>query len=95
MSRHMTERTTVRLPRELLLRAKQKAASQGRTLTALIEDGLRLVVAEQSGAAIVQRRMPPISNATGGLMPGVDLSDYAALQDEEDLAQVARLRQFQ
>ena len=42
----MSERTTVRLPADLLIRAKRKAAAEGRTLTALIEDGLRLVVAE-------------------------------------------------
>ena len=40
----MTERTTVRLPEDLVRRAKRKAASEGRSLTALIEDGLRRVV---------------------------------------------------
>src|SRR6202022_2445698 len=33
MSRHMAERTTVRLPEDLLNRAKRKAAAEGRTLT--------------------------------------------------------------
>ncbi len=37
----MAERMTVRLPAELLRRAKRKAAAEGRSLTALIEDGLR------------------------------------------------------
>jgi toxin-antitoxin system PIN domain toxin len=46
MTRQTTERTTVRLPPELLRRAKRKAAAEGRTLTSLIEDGLWLVVAE-------------------------------------------------
>ena len=40
----MAERTTVRLPEDLVRRAKHKAASEGRSLTALIEDGLRRVV---------------------------------------------------
>jgi len=31
-------RTTVRLPDDLLLRAKRKAAEEGRTLTSLIEE---------------------------------------------------------
>ena len=44
----MIQRTTVRLPSELLRRAKRKAAVEGRTLTALIEDGLRLVVSDES-----------------------------------------------
>ena len=39
----MNERTTVRLPAELLKRAKRKAVAEGRTLTALIEEGLRLL----------------------------------------------------
>ena len=42
----MTERTTVRLPKDLLIRAKRKAAAERRTLTSLIEEGLRAVTAE-------------------------------------------------
>ena len=42
----MRERTTVRLPEDLVVRAKRKAAAEGRSLTALIEDGLRRVVNE-------------------------------------------------
>jgi hypothetical protein len=38
----MAERTTVRLPEDLIRRAKIEAAAEGRTLTSLIEDGLRL-----------------------------------------------------
>ena len=34
----------VRLPKDLLKRARRKAAAEGRTLTSLIEEGLRLVV---------------------------------------------------
>ena len=43
----MTERTTVRLPEDLVRRAKKKALAEGRSLTALIEDGLRKVLDEQ------------------------------------------------
>ena len=35
----MSKRTTVRLPEDLLKRAKRKAAAEGRTLTSLIEKG--------------------------------------------------------
>jgi hypothetical protein len=35
----MTERTTVRLPEDLLTREKRKAAGERRALTSLIEDG--------------------------------------------------------
>lgn len=83
MSRHMPERTTVRLPPDLLSRAKRKAAAQGRTLTALIEDGLRLVVVD-SLRQRPKRIMPRVSKARGGLMPGVDLSDLSSLQEIDD-----------
>jgi hypothetical protein len=88
----MQERTTVRLPRELLLRAKRKAAAQGRTLTSLIEEGLRLAIVEQRNAPTVKRIMPPVSKAAGGLLPGVNLADSAMLQEGEDLAYVARMK---
>jgi hypothetical protein len=85
------ERTTVRLPEDLLKRAKRKAAAEGRTLTSLIADGLRLVTAENRRAAKPKRIMPRVSKAAGGPMPGVDLVDRAALQDMDDLDYVRRL----
>jgi hypothetical protein len=90
----MTERTTVRLPGDLLDRAKRKAAAEGRTLTSLIEDGLRLVVAEKPRDRKV--KLPPlrVSSASGGLMPGVDISDSAALQEMEDLEYIERLKRL-
>ena len=80
----MRERTTVRLPEDLVVRAKRKAAAEGRSLTALIEDGLRRVVNEPAAAGRAVRVLPPVSSAVGGLMPGIDLSDSAALQDMDD-----------
>ena len=62
----MNERTTVRLPAELLKRAKRKAAAEGRTLTALIEEGLRQVVGEKSEETSPKKRKPlPVSKVTG------------------------------
>jgi hypothetical protein len=90
----MSERTTVRLPEDLLKRAKRKAAADGRTLTSLIEDGLRLVIAENRKAAKVKRIMPRVSKATGGPMPGVDLTDFSALQETDDLEYVERMKHF-
>jgi hypothetical protein len=76
------ERTTVRLPKELLVRAKRKAAAQGRTLTALIEDGLRIVVAEKPKSA--RPHVPPrISKAGGGMAPGMTLHELEELEDIE------------
>jgi hypothetical protein len=90
----MTERTTVRLPEDLLDRAKRKAAAEGRTLTALIEDGLRLVVAENRKPAKSKRVLPPVSRATGGPMPGIDLGDMSALQELDDLDYIERMKRF-
>ena len=62
----MIERTTVRLPRDLLSRAKRKALAERRTLTSLIEEGLRLVVSERKPAKR-ERRPLPFSTAGGQL----------------------------
>jgi len=90
----MVERTTVRLPSELLTRAKRKAAAEGRTLTSLIEDGLRLIVSDPPRGVPRKRVMPRISKATGGLMPGIDLNNSAALQEMDDLDTIRRLKRF-
>lgn len=81
----MIQRITVRLPDELVRRAKRKAVAQGRSLTALIEDGLRRVLADGARGARVERTLPPVSLAMGGLMPGINLDDGVALQEIEDL----------
>jgi hypothetical protein len=88
----MSERTTVRLPPDLVRRAKRKAAAEGRSLTALIEEGLRRVLSERPPAGKASRVLPPVSTVTGGLMPGIDLNETAALQETEDLDYVGRLK---
>jgi hypothetical protein len=90
----MSERTTVRLPEDLLKRAKRKAAAQGRTLTSLIEDGLRLVIAGNRKVAKGERVMPRVSAATGGPAPGVDLTDFSALQEIDDMEYLERMKRF-
>jgi len=87
----MTERTTVRLPEDLVRRAKRKAAAEGRTLTALIEDGLRRVVEEPKQTQRAERVMPRVSSATGWLNPGIDLKD---IQELDDLEYVERMRRM-
>jgi hypothetical protein len=89
----MNERTTVRLPVELLRRAKRKAAAEGRTLTALIEEGLRYVVSEDKKKPPTKQRKPlPVSKATGGLRPGVDLTQMWKVYEMEDLEYVERMK---
>jgi hypothetical protein len=89
----MTERTTVRLPPSLLSQAKRKAAVEGRTLTGLIEEGLRLVLAQNSKPR-TKPVLPPISKATGGPMPGIDLDSSSSLQEMDDLEYVERMKHF-
>ena len=90
----MIERTTVRLPSDLIRRAKRKAADEGTTLTALIEESLRAAVAGNAKGSKTKRVLPRISKATGGTFPGIDISDSAALQEMEDLEYVERMKHF-
>jgi len=90
----MIERTTVRLPKELLTRAKRKAVAEHRTLTSLIEEGLRLVVSDKQAKARAKRILPRVSSATGGTFPGIDISNSAALQEMEDIEYIERMKHF-
>ena len=91
----MTERTTVRLPEELLDRARRKAVAEGRTLTSLIEDGLRVIVGENRRTEKKKLVMPRVSKAGGGLAPGMDLTDSSTLQEADDLDYVRRMQRFE
>ena len=89
----MAERTTVRLPEELLRRAKRKAAAEGRTLTSLIEDGLRLVVSDRGKKRESKpAEKIPVSKATGWLLPGVDINKFSDIQAMDDLEYAVRLK---
>jgi hypothetical protein len=87
----MIERTTVRLPSELIARAKRKALAEKRTLTSLIEEGLRLVVSDTAKKTREKRTLPRVCTATGGTWPGIDITNSAQLQEMEDLEYVERL----
>jgi hypothetical protein len=88
----MDERTTVRLPKELLRRARNKAAAEGRTLTSIIEDGVRRVVDEKPKATKSERVLPRISTATGGLLPEFVGKSFSELQELDDLEYVERMK---
>lgn len=73
-------RTTVRLDDELLAEVKQQAVRSGSTLTSLIEQALREMLQRRRE----MRSLPPVRIPTwghGGLQPGVDLDNSAALLD--------------
>lgn len=75
-------RTTIRLDDRLLRDLKKHAAARGRTLTAVIEDAVRQFLGH-AGAAADRTKATPFRVVTfkGGLRPGVDLDDSAALLD--------------
>ena len=76
-------RTTIRLRDELLKRAKKRAAEEDRTLTSLVEEGVSLVLARppkpRPGRVAV-----PISTATGGVLPSIDLNRSSELEAAMD-----------
>jgi hypothetical protein len=48
----------------------------------------------KSKPAKTERVMPRVSNATGGLLPGVDLTSSSAIQEMDDLEYVERMKRF-
>lgn len=72
-------RTTIRLDDHLLRAAKKHAATTHRTLTAVIEDALREVLARATSERPDIEL--PISRKLGGAMPGVDLIKTSELLD--------------
>ena len=73
-------RTTIRIDDQLLAEIKQLAARSGQTLTTVIEDALRQMLARQQQAA--KRSFIKLITVSGnGPQPGVDLDDSAALLD--------------
>ena len=73
-------RTTIRINDQLLAEIKQLAAQTGQTLTAIIEEALRQMLARQQRSG----ERPPVQLITvsgHGPQPGVDLDDSVALLD--------------
>jgi len=79
MSRHI--RTTVRLPDELMKQARRRAAILDITLTSMIEEGLRIVLATPAKRRRIPL-LPRVSRAAGKVL--VDLSDTSVLLEKLD-----------
>ena len=78
-------KTTLDLDDELLVLAKALAAREGRSLTALIEDGLRLRLrARRTGTGRVSEPQVAVYKGTGGLVSGVDPLSNRSLDDAVD-----------
>jgi hypothetical protein len=74
-------RTTVRLDDALLDQARGEARRRGETLTALIEKGLRLELAQAKPARRRPKVAIPVFKGGKVLLPGVDLNNSADLLD--------------
>jgi hypothetical protein len=72
-------RITIRLRDDLLKRAKKRAAEDGRTLTSVVEEGIALVLA-RSAKKRGGRIEVPMSRASGGVLPGIDLNRSTDLE---------------
>lgn len=79
----MCVRTTIRLPDDLYTRVRVSAAADGGSVTSFIEEALRAALARREHRAAVEPyRVAPWGE--GGVAPGVDLDDTAALLDVMD-----------
>jgi hypothetical protein len=73
-------RTTVRIRDDILKQAKKRAANEGRTLTSLIEEGLTVILSQPKTARRDRVKLP-VSSASGGVLPGVDLNRSCELEE--------------
>ena len=76
-------RTTIRIDDQLLRHAREHAARTGRTLTAVVEDALRLLLSARKPTH--GRKPVKLTTFRGkGIQPGVDLDNSASLLDAMD-----------
>jgi Family of unknown function (DUF6364) len=76
-------KTTLDLDDELIVRAKAVAAREGRSLTALIEEGLRLRLRRPTPSRVAEPKIA-VYAGRGGLRRGVDPSSNRSLLDAAD-----------
>lgn len=69
-------KTTLNLDDRLMVRLKQEAAAQGRTMSELFESALRLMLQPRRSSA----RLPPLPTFAGG-RPRVNIANREALED--------------
>ena len=74
-------KTTVDLPDDLFIAAKKRAAELRQPLRALIERGLRAELGRGTTRRKAERRTIRWVTVAGGLPPGVDVADRAAMHD--------------
>jgi hypothetical protein len=73
-------RTTITLADDVLAEVKRLAVDSGTSMSKVVEDALRESLARRREAPLRPRVELP-TDGSGGLQPGVDLDDNAALLD--------------
>lgn len=76
-------KTTIELDNALVVELEQYAADHGTTLSAVIESGVRTLLARDPESRAMQPTHLP-AHGSGGLQPGVDLNDSASLWEMMD-----------
>ena len=76
-------KTTLDINNELLVKAKAQSARERKSLTMLIEEGLRLRLRRATPKTTVARTLP-IHAGKGGLRKGLDSRSNRALLDAAD-----------
>jgi hypothetical protein len=72
-------KTTIDLPDELLIEAKKRAAEERTSLRKLVTRGLRQLLDTEKGTPAKGSRKIRFVTVEGGLPPGLDVSDRAAM----------------
>jgi hypothetical protein len=91
MSRHMIERTTIRLPAVLMDIIRRKAVARGTTVTAIIEESLQRTAGEPDVSPKAEIKFPRTFKGGFGELPGVDPTHMADIYEMEDLEYIRRL----
>jgi len=77
-------KTTLDIDDELLARAKAASAKERKSLTALIEEGLRLRLRARKLVAKARAVKLPVFHGKGGLLPGIDPCSNRSMFDAAD-----------
>jgi hypothetical protein len=87
---HGTMRTTIDLPEALLKNAKRRAARRGVTLSAVVADGLRYLLASKSSSSTPPFQLHTVRGRL--LRPDLDLDRTSKLMLRDDEEQFAKRR---
>ncbi len=77
-------KTTLDIDDELLIKAKALSARERKSLTILIEEGLRLRLRRRSPSSAAHYRPLPVYRGKGGLAKGIDPTSNRSMLEAAD-----------